>query len=183
MRPIFAKGNKQTIKRLLVLKRRAIHDRAAKVSLRIQGIILSIEKYTTGQTAKILKVNRTTVPLWINNWNNYHEEGLLEGYRSGRKSMLSKNNLAKLYDIIESGPVAYGLNTGVWTCPIITQIIDDEFGVEYHVGHVWKILKKIGLSVQRPGIDLVNGDINKKHKWVRFTYPDIKKKPKKKTLQ
>jgi len=31
---------------------------------------------------------------------------------------------------------AHGLNTGVWTSPLIALIIHEEFGVSYHPGHV-----------------------------------------------
>ncbi|MFH2050709.1 MAG: IS630 family transposase, partial [bacterium] len=175
---LFAKGNHKTIQKLLRLRKEAFHDKAIRVSMRIQSIIMSIEKYSPSQIANHLKVNRTTVPPWINNWNRYKEEGLLEGHRSGRKSELSEKNLSKLYDIVESGPVSYGLNTGVWTSDLITEIIDNEFNVTYHPGHVRKLLKQIGFSVQRPTTKLINGDPVQKNKWKRYTYPNLKKKAK-----
>ena len=51
---------------------------------------------------------------------------------------------------LDSGPVAYGLDTGVWTSPLITHVIAEEFGVSYHPGHVRKLLYTMGFSVQRP---------------------------------
>jgi transposase len=178
MKPIFAKGNHNTIKMLIRLRKQAEKDGASRVIIRIQSIILSIEGHTTGQIAKLLKVDRTTVPLWINNWNQFGKDGLLEGYRCGRKSLLEEEHLEKLADILESGPVAYGLNTGVWTSIIITSVIEDEFKVQYHPGHVRKLLKKLGFSVQRPTIKLVNADLKKQNKWIRYTYPRLKKTPK-----
>jgi transposase len=32
----------------------------------------------------------------------------------------------------------------------VAHLIDNEFGVEYHAGHVWKILNDLGWSCQRP---------------------------------
>jgi hypothetical protein len=46
----------------------------------------------------------------------------------------------QLGDILDSGPVAYGLDTGIWTSPIIAWVIEQEFGVHYHPGHVRKLL-------------------------------------------
>lgn len=180
MQAIFAKGNKRTIEKLRFNLKEARKDKAIHVATRIQGIILSLEGYTTGEIAHILDMNRTTIPLWINRWNQYKEHGLYEGYRSGRKVKLSPGEKEQLFDIVESGPVAYGLHTGVWTCPIIAQIIRQEFDVEYHVGHVWKILKEIGVSLQRPGYELINGKPSKKRRWIRLQYPNLKKKPLKK---
>lgn len=180
MTPVYAKGNRKTIKRLKTLLRIAKKDKAIHVVNRILGIILSIEKHRTSYIADALQVDRTTVPLWIYKWNNYKEEGLLEGYRSGRNIKLSKENFQVLYDVVDSGPIAYGLNTGVWTSELIANIIKEEFDIEYHPGHVRKILKKLRFSVQRPTTKLINGDPEKKAKWVRYTYPNLKKKPKRK---
>ncbi|HAM51439.1 MAG TPA: hypothetical protein DCP92_12405, partial [Nitrospiraceae bacterium] len=59
-----------------------------RVATRLHAILLSIEKHTSGDIANLLKVNRTNVPVWINNWNAHGANGLLEGYRSGRRSSL-----------------------------------------------------------------------------------------------
>ncbi len=178
MKPIFAKGNHNTVKKLVRLRKDAEKDGASRVVLRIESIILSIEGHTTGQIANLLKVDRTTVPLWINKWNQYGLTGLLDGYRSGRKSKLEKEDLEKLADILESGPVAYGLSTGVWTSIIIATVIEDEFEIRYHPGHVRKLLKRLGFSVQRPTLKLVNADPKQQNKWIRYTYPHLKKTPK-----
>jgi transposase len=180
MQAIFAKGNQRTVNKLILLRKEALRDNQYRVATRAHAIILSIEKNTSGEICRILKVNRTNVPVWINNWNIYGEVGLLEGHRSGRKSGLSHEDKEKLYDIIDSGTVAYGLNTGVWTSKIITEIIEEEFGIRFHPGHVRKILKEIGFSVQRPTYKLVDADSKKKNKWVRYTYPNLKKTPSKK---
>ena len=73
--------------------------------------------------------------------------------------------------------MAYGLETGIWTSPVIGRVIEEEFGVCYHPGHVRKLLKHLGYSVQRPTTRLVQADPAAKRKWVRYTYPNLKKKP------
>lgn len=180
MQAVFAKGNQRTINKLDALRREALKDSQYRVAIRLHAIILSIEKKTSGDIANVLKVNRTNVPVWIHDWNTYGTEGLLEGHRSGRQSKLTDEDKDNLSDILESGPVAYGLNTGVWSSKIITQIIEEEFGIGYHPGHVRKLLKEIGFSVQRPTYKLVNADEKKKNKWIRYTYPNLKKTPKQK---
>ena len=63
---------------------------------------------------------------------------------------------------------------------MVTNVIADEFDVSYHPGHVRKILKKLGFSVQRPTLELINKDPEKGRKWVRYRYPNLKKKLEKK---
>jgi len=181
MRPsTFAKGNKRTIQRLMELRKQAHADKAPRVALRIQAIVMSIENHGPSEIARLLHVPRSCVHEWINAWNKHRMEGLLEGHRSGRPTRLTQEHREKLLDIVDSGPAAYGLNTGVWTSPIIAQVIEDEFDVNYHAGHVRKVLKNLGLSVQRPTATLASADPKKQNKWVRYTQPNLKKKPKKK---
>jgi transposase len=64
-----------------------------------------IDGHITGEIAAHLKVHRSTVPLWIDQWNRYGKEGLLEGHRSGRPAALSGEDRERLCDILDSGPV------------------------------------------------------------------------------
>jgi len=180
MRPIFAEGKKAAIAKLLGLRRQAQKDKEPRVVLRIQGILMSLAGHTTGEIADHLKVHRSTVPLWIDQWNQHGKEGLLEGYRSGRPTALSREDRERLCDILDSGPVAYGLETGIWTSLLVRQVIEEEFGPRYHTGHVRKLLQQLGYSVQRPTTRLIQADVKQQRKWVRYTYPNLKKTPKQK---
>lgn len=175
MNPVFAKGGRKAIEKLLTVRREAQQEKAPRLVLRVQGILMSLEGHTTGEIAQHLKVHRSTVPLWIEHWNNYGEEGLWEGARSGRPVGLTEDQRQKLRDILDSGPVAYGLETGIWTSPLVSHIIHDEFARQYHPGHVRKLLRRLGYSVQRPTTRLVQANAKQKRKWVRHTYPNLKK--------
>ena len=178
MRPTFAKGKKRAISKLLELRRQAQKDKEPRVVLRIQGILMSLEGHTSGEIAAHLKVHRSTVSLWIDQWNQHGQEGLLEGYRSGRPSRLSLAERERLCDILDRGPVAYGLDTGIWTSPLVRHVIEEEFGQQYHAGHVRKLLQGLDYSVQRPPTRSVQADLKQQRKWVRYTYPNLKKMPK-----
>jgi transposase len=178
MRPTFAKGNKAAISKLLELRRQAQKDKEPRVVLRIQGILMSLDGQTTGEIANHLKVHRSTVPLWIDHWNGHGHKGLWEGHRSGRPRGLSPEERETLCDILDSGPAAYDLETGIWTSPLVCQVIEEEFGQKYHPGHVRKLLQQLGYSVQRPTTRLVQADVRQQRKWVRYTYPNLKKTPK-----
>ena len=77
-------------------------------------------------------------------------DGLLEGYRSGRPPQLTAERRPQLGGILDSGPVAYGLDTGIWPSPMLDWVIEEEFNITYHPGHVRKLLRAMGFSVQRP---------------------------------
>jgi transposase len=106
----------------------------------------------------------------FNCWERYHREGvagLLEGEHTGRPSRLSGEQQETLCEILDSGPVAYGFETGLWTAPRIAQVIEAEFQVQYHSHHVCKLLAQLGFSIQRPTRQLAAADPERQQKWVR----------------
>jgi len=178
MRPRFLQGHWRKIKKLLGLKRQAEQDGEYRVAKRIHAVVLNMEGQTSIEISDILKAPRSKVSLWLQNYEIQGVEGLLEGQRSGRPCELTPQQMTALTDIVDSGPVAYGFLSGVWTSPMVTRIIHEEFGVKYHPDHVRKILHQLDFSVQRPKRTLARADDGKRSRWVRYTYPNIKKKPK-----
>ena len=171
----------KTYSRLVRLGKEAERDGAYRVAKRLQAVVLNSEGRTSGELAGILKAPRSKVSEWLSRYQTYGVDGLLEGYRSGRPPALSEEQRAQLGDILDSGPVAYGLDSGVWTSPMIAWAIEEEFGVTYHPGHVRKLLHGWGFSVQRPRRVLARADAREQDRWHRRTYPNLKKKPKGKT--
>ena len=47
-------------------------------------------------------------------------------------------------------PSGWDLKTPLWTCWRVAHLIEKEFGISYHSGHVWKLLRGLNWSVQRP---------------------------------
>lgn len=177
MRPRLIRLHPSTCKRLLRLRSEAERGGAYRVAKRLHAVILNSEGKTSGALVDILKAPRSRVAEWLANYEAHGVEGLLEGYRSGRPSLLSDVQLTSLSDIVDSGPVAYGFDAGIWTSPMITRVIQEEFGVAYHPGHVRKLLDRIGFSMQRPRRVLARGEPAAQDRWHRYTYPRIKKKP------
>src|SRR5271157_6175386 len=85
------------------------------------------------------------------------------------EAQLSNSQRQPLRDILDSGPVAYGLDTGIWTSPMIAWVIEQEFGVHYHPGHVRKLLHELGFSMQRPRRVLAKADPRLQDRWHRQT--------------
>src|SRR5260370_36946584 len=79
--------------------------------------------------------------------------------------------------MIDSGPAGYGPDNGIWTSHMIAWVIEEEFGVQYHPGHVRKLLHAWGFSVQRPRRILARADVAAQDRWRRRIYPNLKKKP------
>jgi hypothetical protein len=64
--------------------------------------------------------------------------------------------------------------------PGVAHLIEKEFGVGYHAGHVWKLLRSMNWSVQRAAGRALERDEEAILQWKEQRWPAVKKKPKKK---
>ena len=55
----------------------------------------------------------------------------------------------RLKRALTDGAMHHGFGTDLWTLPRIAQVIEKLFGVRYHPGHVWRVMHRLGWSLQR----------------------------------
>jgi transposase len=175
MRARYLRLRERKAQELSALKKVAERDGAFRVAKRIHAVLLNHQRHSSGEIARILEAPRSKVSLWLGQYEEHGWEALLEGHRSGRPSLLDAQQRQGLCDILDSGPVAYGFLSGVWTSPMIARVLQEEYQVNYHPGHVRKLLKDLGFSVQRPRKLLAKGDPVLQDRWQRYTYPRLKK--------
>src|SRR6266699_1507915 len=175
MRARFLRLTAKKARELSALKREAEKDGAHRVARRIHAVLLNHQEHTSGENAQMLEAPRSKVSLWLGQYESYGWEALLEGHRSGRPKELTSAQVSRWDGIIDSGRVAYGLSSGVWTSPMIGRVIQEEFSVNYHAGHVRKLLKGMGFSVQRPRRKLAKANQAAQDRWQRYTYPRLQK--------
>jgi transposase len=176
MLPRMLRLHPSTYQRLTRLSKEAERDGAYRVAKRLRAVILNSHGHTSCELATILQAPRSRVSQWLQQYQAEGVEGLLEGLRSVRPSELTDKQRRKLANILDRGPAAYGLDNGIWTSPMITWLIEEEFGVQYHPGHVRKLLNALRFSVQRPRPKLDRADAEAQDRWHRRYYPPLKQK-------
>lgn len=176
MRAVKIYGTAKKIEELIKLSKQALREGAYRVAGRLHAVALNMEGKAAPEIADILKIHRTRVSMWLRNWQEYEMDGILEGHRSGRPPAMVDSQKQRLADILDSGPIAYGFSSGVWTSPMVARVIEEEFSITYHPAHVSRILHEIGFSVQHPKKTLAKADKDLQSRWIRYTYPRIKKK-------
>lgn len=129
------------------------------------------------EVARRLNVSHTSVNRWAEVVAKQGAKGLKKAGRAGRQPRLSGEDLKRLEQGLLKGPPALGYETPLWTLRRVGQLIEQEFGVRYHAGHIWKILRQIKWSCQRP----VGRARERKERaiqhWKKVEWPGIKKKP------
>lgn len=135
------------------------------------------------EAARRLKVARQTVSQWARQYREQEQAGLRQAGRAGRKPLLDAAELERLEALLLEGPEAHGFPTPLWSCPRVARLIEDQFRVRYHEGHVWKILRALHWSPQRPVGKARERNEDAIRTWKRKTWPALKKKPKNKAAR
>ncbi len=127
--------------------------------------------------AREVGVGRSSVNRWAQQLEQAGRAGLKQAGRAGRKPRLSTAQLKQIAQQLKRGPEALGYATGLWTAGRVRAVIESECGVRYHVAHVWRILRSLGWSCQRPSGRALERDEQAITHWKRHRWPQLKKKP------
>ena len=144
---------------------------------RLRAGKLFAEKKTQADVVRATGATRQSVSRW---YKDFKRGGLaaLEGAgRAGRKPKLTAIQIRKLNTALRRGAKAHGFGTELWTLPRIAAVIEKTCGVRYHSGHVWRVLKQLGWSLQRPAKQARERNVEARTNWVNKRWPAIKKKP------
>jgi transposase len=146
---------------------------------RFEALRLLRQGLNQSEVARRLRVVRQSVARWAALERQGGERALRQAGRAGRKPRLTPRQKGRLEQRLLAGPQRLGYETSLWTSERVADLIEQEFGVRYHPGHVWKILVALGWSCQRPvGRALERNEEAIRH-WKKVPWPEIKKKPKK----
>jgi transposase len=174
---ISARGRSASARKQL---RRFIRQRVKACELeewrRGRAILGYIEGRRVIEIAAELDVTRGAVNRWLQWYEAMGVGGLLTGKAPGRAPKLGEAQRGELSAMVEAGPLAAGYQSGVWTGPMIGDLIERRFGVHYHRHNVPRLLHELGFSLQRPRKRLARADAEAQASWLRERLPAIKKK-------
>lgn len=133
---------------------------------------------TMVEVARRLNTTVTSVFRWKSEREQSGDEALASKPVSGRPRKLDDGACHRLLAILIRGALAYGFPNDLWTLKRIARVIREEFEVEYHPGHVWKLMRRLGWSCQVPERRPVQRDEEAIEHWRRYKWPAIKKSTK-----
>jgi transposase len=124
-----------------------------------------------------LEVSHQTVSDWHDKWEVGGKRALKSTGKPGRPPKVSEKDLAKVGRALQKGPKANGYSTDLWTLVRVAEVIEQVTGVTYHPGHVWRVLRQMGWSRQRPARRAAERDDEAIEQWVNDRWPKVKKTP------
>jgi len=144
----------------------------------MQAARLLEKGYSQSEVARRVGAHRQSVSQWAVELREKGRAGLRQAGRAGRKPRLDPAKIGKLERGLKRGPEALGYQTSLWTSARVGRLIEQECGVTYHPGHVWRILRQLGWSCQRPTGRALERNEEKIRQWKQKRWPELKKRPK-----
>ena len=143
---------------------------------RMEAARLLRQGLSQSEVARELGVHRQSVSRWARELGESGVRGLRKAGRTGRPAKLSPAQLRDLERALKRGPEAFGYASGLWTAARVRDLIEYRTGVRYHEDHVWRILRKLNWSCQRPSGRALERDEEAIRHWQKYRWPQIKKK-------
>jgi transposase len=141
---------------------------------RLAGRLL-LEGRKIGEVAQIVAAGESSV----RRWRQAVQKGGLEALKAkphpGPRPRLNEKQKQRLVNVLLAGPCKAGYRTDLWTCPRVAEMIAKTFGVKYHPAHVWKILRSLGWTPQKPEQRARERNEADIRRWRREEWPRIKK--------
>lgn len=150
---------------------------------RMKAARLLEQGMSEAEVARRVGVHRQSVNRWAQVLCREGREGLKQAGRAGRMPQLDAKQLRTLERALMRGPEAYGYDTGLWTLQRVSALIEEQFEVSYHPGHVWRVLRSMGWSCQRPAGKALERDEAAIRRWKRERWPVLKKTPQNKGVR
>ncbi len=113
--------------------------RRRAVALRQQGCGPS-------EIARLLNTTPQSVCRWVRAFRRRGEEALAAKRVVGRRSKLNAQQKRALAKCLRKRASLYGFDGDLWTCARVKQLIERRYGLEYHVGHIPRLLASLGPS-------------------------------------
>lgn len=128
------------------------------------------------EIADIEGVTPWSVYRWKQMYETEGSDGLSAKPHPGSSTTLPKEQFPALADLLKQGPQAHGFETDRWTLDRIRVVIEQEFGVSVSRPTVWRYMRRLNWSCQKPQRRARERDEAAVEEWLNETIPTIEKK-------
>ncbi len=151
------------------LARKALED------IRIQAVQQVEAGESPEDVVRTLGFSRAVIYDWIAKYRDGGIGALRAKRATGRPPKLKGRQLKWLYNTItQKNPLQLKFEFALWTRGMIREVIRKQFGVRLSEVSVGRLLKKLGLTPQRPLRRAYQQDPKKVERWLKREFPRIR---------
>ena len=137
--------------------------------------MLQSGQWTQAAIARELGVSEAAVSKWKTKLETKGRHALDALPVPGRPAKLTDRQQRQLVRILKRGAGKAGFETERWTQQRIQQVIQREFGVQYHQNYISRLMQQLGWSVQKPETRALERDEDLIRAWLSHDWTRIKK--------
>ena len=150
--------------------------------------VRAVERVEAGESPEVvikaLGMSRARIYEWLAAYREGGYEALRAKALFGRPPKLTGKQLDQLYRIVTTkNPMQLKFPYALWTRSMVREVIRAKFGVRLSDVSVGRLLKKLGLSAQKPLRRAYQQDPEAVDRWVNEEYPAIRKLAKREKAQ
>jgi len=162
-----------TRKQLYRRLQQAYASGSLKLVKRIHVLLALAQGQSVHEVAEMLSLGEQTVREYRNQYLFKGMASLVSQAPPGRPSKLTQTQRQQLAEWIKARPQDSGYTSGCWNTPMIQDLIQRQFGVEYHPHYLCTLLKNMGFSYQKARF--VSDHLNeaKRLEWRQTRWPKI----------
>jgi transposase len=148
--------------------------------IRIQAVKqVRLDKKSPEEVIIVFGLHRGNIYKWLTKYDMYGFDGLKSTKAQGPSPKLNSKQEQQLLKLLLKNPIQLKFEYALWTIDMISELITQKFSVTYSKVQVGRLMKKLGLSRQRPLERASQQDPVKVEEWLNKAYPAIKKEAKK----
>jgi len=145
-------------------------------ALRMKAVDLFEEGLETDDIATALDRSRRWVQLSLRTFRQQGRTGLLAKIPPGRKAKLSPQEWAQVLRKLGRGARQSGFFSDLWTATRVRELLKQDYGVEFHVRSIPRLLRRWGYSYQKPQRRAVQRDAEAVEQWLQTDFKRLTKK-------
>jgi transposase len=126
--------------------------------------------------AEAFAVSEGAVSQWLAAAAQGGPQRLLAHPAPGPVAKLTSDQIRLIPEFLWHGPEAYGFRGEVWTCARVALVIEEEFSVHYHKGHVSRLLKQLQWTPQVPIRRAIQRDEQAIQRWRNEVWPQLQQR-------
>ena len=144
-------------------------------ALRIRAVRRIEQGESPEMVIKALGMNRRTIYKWIARYRERGVDGLRATPLSGRPLKISGAKLQWIFrTVVTKNPLQLRFPFALWTREMVKELIERKYGIKLSVISVGRLLKKLGLSCQKPLMRAFQQDQAMVQQWIEEDYPKIR---------
>ncbi len=141
---------------------------------RFQAIRLHKERRQVNEIARFFGIHRGSVSRWLTAYKRNGRKSLKSTKAPGPTPKLTSKETRSLLRILKEPATDHGFDTPLWTCNRLQILIISQTGKNLHISTIARLLKRWGITNQKPEKRALQADPKEGKRWLREEWPAIK---------